>query len=76
MICYYATAGSIPLLDLNTLDTAIANNALNGKIPEVKIPFIKTLNLSENQLSGPSHKPSPTGSHIQNLNLQQKRIYR
>ncbi len=62
--------GSIPLLDLNTLDTAIfANNALNGKIPEVKIPFIKTLNLSENQLSGPLPQTITNWNNIQNLNL-------
>ncbi|HMW39732.1 MAG: T9SS type A sorting domain-containing protein [Saprospiraceae bacterium] len=62
--------GSIPLLDLNTLDTAIfANNVLNGKIPEVKIPFIKTLNLSQNQLSGPIPQTINNWNNIQNLNL-------
>lgn len=62
--------GSIPLLDLNTLDTAIfANNVLTGKIPEVKIPFIKTLNLSQNQLSGPIPQTINNWNNIQNLNL-------
>ena len=45
--------GSIPPLDLNTLDTLIlSNNQLNGNIPEMKIPFIKYINMRNNSLIG------------------------
>ena len=43
--------GSIPALDLNTLDTLIlSNNTLSGNIPELKIPFIKYINMRNNVL--------------------------
>ena len=45
--------GSIPALDLNTLDTLIlSNNQLSGNIPEFKIPFIKYINMRNNALIG------------------------
>ncbi|MGB3197489.1 MAG: leucine-rich repeat domain-containing protein, partial [Saprospiraceae bacterium] len=45
--------GSIPALDLNTLDTLIlSNNTLSGNIPELKIPFIKYINMRNNVLVG------------------------
>ncbi len=45
--------GSIPALDLNTLDTLIlSNNQLSGNIPELKIPFIKYINMRNNALVG------------------------
>ena len=45
--------GSIPPLDLNTLDTLIlSNNQLSGNIPEFKIPFIKYINMRNNALTG------------------------
>ncbi len=67
--------GSLPLIDLNTLDTAIfENNQLTGKIPEVKIPFIKNLNLSQNNISGPFPKELTNWDNIQNLNVSQNQI--
>ena len=45
--------GSIPALDLNTLDTLIlSNNQLISNIPEFKIPFIKYINMRNNALIG------------------------
>ncbi|MBK7465494.1 MAG: hypothetical protein IPJ43_01045 [Saprospiraceae bacterium] len=45
--------GSIPALDLNTLDTLIlSNNQLSSNIPEFKIPFIKYINMRNNALIG------------------------
>ncbi len=67
--------GSLPLIDLNTLDTAIfENNKLSGRIPEVKIPFIKNLNLSQNQLSGGLPKELNNWDNIQNLNVSKNQI--
>ncbi len=45
--------GSLPALDLNTLDTLIlTHNAITGDIPDLQTPFIKYLDLSENGFSG------------------------
>ncbi len=45
--------GTLPPLNLNTLDTLILeDNQLSGIIPEVNIPFVSYLNLSRNQLTG------------------------
>ncbi|MEZ4926231.1 MAG: leucine-rich repeat domain-containing protein [Saprospiraceae bacterium] len=45
--------GTLPALNLNTLDTLILEaNALQNAIPEMNTPFIRLLNLKNNQLSG------------------------
>ncbi len=45
--------GSVPALDLNTLDTLILrNNSLSGSLPELQTPFIRVLNLGFNQFNG------------------------
>ncbi|MCF8238991.1 MAG: leucine-rich repeat domain-containing protein [Saprospiraceae bacterium] len=45
--------GSVPALDLNTLDTLILrNNSLTGTLPELQTPFIRVLNLGSNQFNG------------------------
>jgi hypothetical protein len=46
-------AGTLPPLNLNTLDTLILeDNLLAGGIPEMEIPFVRHFNLARNQLSG------------------------
>ncbi len=45
--------GSIPVLDLNTLDTLILeHNSLSDTFPDNQTPFLKALDVSHNQLSG------------------------
>ncbi len=48
-----ALSGTLPQLDLNTLDTLILEyNDLIDSFPEINTPFLKALDVSNNQLSG------------------------
>ncbi len=67
--------GNLPLLDLNTLDTAIfENNQIDGAIPDLKIPFIKVLNLSQNLLTGELPIELNNWNNIQNLNVSKNQL--
>lgn len=62
--------GFLPSLDLNTLDTLILqNNELTETIPEFSIPFVKTIDLSYNVLSGDFPQVLTSWVDLQSLNF-------
>lgn len=63
-------SGTLPALDLNTLDTLIlADNALSATLPELQIPFVKYLDLSGNDFTGAFPNAMKTWDDLQTLNV-------
>jgi Leucine-rich repeat (LRR) protein len=48
----------------HVIEIYLVDNGLNGTIPDLKLPYLKRLNLSVNQLSG----SIPYFSNLSNLN--------
>ncbi len=63
--------GTIPSLDLNTLDTLyLENNLLSGSLPDaMNVPFLKAINLEQNAMTGPIPPVISSWMFLTNLNL-------